>query len=270
MPFAPLGRLVYLKLRQLSNKGRTTVRLIGGINIEIHLGETGLSGMYAFGLHEFNEMMFAIHLLREGDTFLDVGANLGSYTLLAGKRCGAKVIAVEPSPACVKRLRENCEMAGIKTEIINKAVTSAEGVHDEQLYLNDSVSCENRVSKTQVNGMKAVEKATIDDILNCMERVVLMKMDIEGYEYEALKGAEKALSCKIRSIIIEDKSPETEEILKRYGFSEMSYTPKSRVLATGKRLNGERNSIWVRESDIDWIRRRLGEANKELTYYGAY
>ena len=104
MPLIPMGRLVYLKLRQLSNKGRTTVRFVGGIKTLIRLGETGLSGIYAFGLHGFNELMFAIHLLREGDTFLDVGANLGSYTLLAGKRCGAKVIAVELSPACVKGL----------------------------------------------------------------------------------------------------------------------------------------------------------------------
>lgn len=161
-------------------------------------------------------------------------------------------------------------MVGIKTEIINKAVTSAEGLHDEHLYRNDSVSCENRVSKTQLKGMKVAEKATINDILNGMESVVLVKMNIQGDGYEALKGAEKALSCIIRSIPIEDRSPETKEIVRRYGFAEMSYTPMSRVLATGKRLNGERNSIWVRVGDIDWIRTRLCEANQELTYYGAY
>lgn len=269
-PFIPLARLTYLKFRQYFSNGSALVRLVGDIEVEVRSGETGLSGLYALGLHEFNEMMFTLHLLREGDTFIDVGANLGSYTLLAGKMTKCDVISVEPSPACVKRLKENCKRVGVNSRVINKAVTSRANRSRQQLYLSDSVSCENSVSETQGLGMKAVKNTTIDEILEGVRSVALMKMDIEGYERVALRGADEALRNKIGAIIIEDKSTETESILGSHGYVEVSYMPKRRILAFGKRINGERNSIWIKPEAIEGVSRRLQEARIEKLYFGEY
>src|SRR5476651_2134868 len=59
-------------------------------------GLTGITGNIYTGLHEFNDMAFLLHFLRPGDCFFDIGANVGSYTLLASGVCKATSIAVEP------------------------------------------------------------------------------------------------------------------------------------------------------------------------------
>lgn len=51
-------------------------------------GMTGATGNYYCGLHELNDMAFVLHLLREDDHFLDVGANIGSYSVLAAAAGG--------------------------------------------------------------------------------------------------------------------------------------------------------------------------------------
>src|SRR6185437_5282689 len=62
-------------------------------------GMTGATGNIYTGLHEFEEMMFLLHLLRPADLFADVGANVGSYTILASAVAGAGSISFEPLPA---------------------------------------------------------------------------------------------------------------------------------------------------------------------------
>jgi hypothetical protein len=59
---------------------------INGSKFLVHKGETGLTGNIYTGLHEFSDMGFLRHVLRPTDLFIDVGANVGSYTILA---CGA-------------------------------------------------------------------------------------------------------------------------------------------------------------------------------------
>jgi Met-10+ like-protein len=67
----------------------------------------GATGNIYCGLHEFAEMAFTLHLLRPGDLFADIGANVGSYTVLAAGVCGARVVAVEPGPAAGAALAKN-------------------------------------------------------------------------------------------------------------------------------------------------------------------
>src|SRR3984893_15374669 len=52
-------------------------------------GMTGATGNVYVGLHEFADMMFLLHFLRERDLFLDIGANVGTYTVLASGVCRA-------------------------------------------------------------------------------------------------------------------------------------------------------------------------------------
>src|SRR6266849_8995171 len=66
---------------------------IEGAKLIVSRGMTGATGNIYCGLHEFVEMAFLLRLLRPTDLFLDVGANLGSYKILATKVCGARAIA---------------------------------------------------------------------------------------------------------------------------------------------------------------------------------
>jgi precorrin-6B methylase 2 len=65
------------------------------------------------GLHEFPDMMLLLHFLRKGDLFLDVGANIGSFTVLASGVCGAETWAFEPDPDTLRHLKQNIAVNGL-------------------------------------------------------------------------------------------------------------------------------------------------------------
>ena len=69
---------------------------IGQSKLVSERGMTGATGNIYAGLHEFVDMAFCLHLLRSGDLFVDVGANIGSYTVLASKVAGANSVTLEP------------------------------------------------------------------------------------------------------------------------------------------------------------------------------
>ena len=61
-------------------------------------GMTGATGNIYCGLDEFADIAFLMHLLRPGDLFVDIGSNIGTFTVLASAVCGSGAIAVEPDP----------------------------------------------------------------------------------------------------------------------------------------------------------------------------
>ena len=64
----------------------------------------------AVGLFEFEEMAFVVHALRSTSLFVDVGANVGFYTILAGGAVGASCLSLEPVPAPFDQLRTNVRL----------------------------------------------------------------------------------------------------------------------------------------------------------------
>ena len=82
---------------------------------------TGATGNVYAGLHEFYDMSFVLHALRSEDLFVDIGANIGSYTTLAGAAVGANCISIEPIPATFAHLLENVELNNLqhKVECLN-------------------------------------------------------------------------------------------------------------------------------------------------------
>jgi hypothetical protein len=76
-------------------------------------GLTGATGNVYVGLHEFEDMAFVLHFLRAGDLFVDVGANIGSYTILAAMGVGADCIAFEPGVAAFGWLERNVRLNGV-------------------------------------------------------------------------------------------------------------------------------------------------------------
>jgi hypothetical protein len=79
----------------------------GGSRLMVERGMTGATGNIYCGLHEFADMGFLLHLLQADDLFLDIGANVGSYTVLASAVRGARTIAFEPDLTSCARLSRN-------------------------------------------------------------------------------------------------------------------------------------------------------------------
>ena len=130
--------------------------------------------------------MLAWHrFLRKGDLFLDVGANVGSYTIWAGER-GADVIALEPAPDTYALLLENIELNGYRAEAIQAAAGGTCGT----ARFTSGLDCVNRLDD---GGMAETRMVTIDSVLG--ERAAAgMKVNVEGFEFEVLRGCHRALS----------------------------------------------------------------------------
>ena len=95
---APHKAWLRFALWQLRSRmqSEVVVAWIAGSKLAVRRGMSGATGNIYVGLHEFADMMLPLHFLREGDLFLDIGSNVGSYAVLASRVCGATTWAFEP------------------------------------------------------------------------------------------------------------------------------------------------------------------------------
>lgn len=78
----------------------------------------GASGNLYCGLHEFEDVGFLIHYLRPDDLFLDIGANVGTYTVMAAGVTGSSVLAFEPIPTTYARLLSNLRVNSLNSRVV--------------------------------------------------------------------------------------------------------------------------------------------------------
>jgi hypothetical protein len=90
---------------------------IGGTRFAARRGMTGITGNIYAGLHEFSDMAFVLHFLRPHDLFVDVGANVGSYTILASGVVGCRTVAFEPDPEAAAALERNVALDRIAERV---------------------------------------------------------------------------------------------------------------------------------------------------------
>jgi len=130
-------------------------------------------------------------IIKEGDAVVDIGANIGYYTLIFAKlvKNKGRVIAFEPEPNNFKLLEKNLEINGYKNVDINqKAVSSNTG--RTTLYLDETNLGGHTMGK-KIPNQKSIEIDSIklDDYFKNYDRKIdFIKMDVEGAEMEAIKG----------------------------------------------------------------------------------
>jgi FkbM family methyltransferase len=155
--------------------------------------------------------------LEQGMTFFDVGANVGLYALFAAKRVGAsgRVIAFEADPEMASYLESN-RLANGMTNL--RVVTCAVG--EEPGMLTFRQNRKNRgashVAEDGGPGGTAVPVITLDQFCTSenIERVDFAKLDLEGYEVQALRGAGQMLASNPDAVLITEVS---RKHLARYG-----------------------------------------------------
>jgi len=184
--FQARGRL--LRRRTLAKLGQRS-----SIWAELH--RTAASKTVYANPPDHPEMLVWQEILGPGDLFIDVGANIGSYTVWAGE-LGAEVIALEPAADTFVLLAENVNRNGYPTEALRVAAGATCGMA-RMTYGQDSA---NRLDPI---GSAEVRMVTIDSIIKD-RRVAGMKVDVEGFEMEVLRGCEQALlDQRIRVIQLE-------------------------------------------------------------------
>ena len=193
------GRLVRLPLRLLP-KGKVVRIRSGELRGWRWIVGAATHGCWA-GTYERPIQELFRRLVRPGAVVFDVGANAGFYTLLASKLAGAggRIFAFEPLPRNLEYLRRHLELNRVRNVTVEPvAVSATSGTARFRTAANASMG------SLSGSGEIEVVSASLDDLLLAgrVPMPDLMKMDIEGGETDALRGASRILAAHSCTIIL--------------------------------------------------------------------
>ncbi len=228
----------------------------------------GATGNWYCGLDEMEDMAFVLHALRPGDLFLDVGTNIGSYTVLAAGAVGANVIAVEPVPSTFNSLRFNVRLNNIdhRVNCLNIGLGETEG----ELRFTAGRDCTNHVLTPGETGESVlVQVKSLDNV--CSERTpAVIKIDVEGYEQAVISGGKRTLANdQLHAVIMETNGCGQRygwddgsliEKMRNFGFLTFSYDPFTRRIrpAQPETGPGTGNTLFIR--NIEAVQERVAQA----------
>lgn len=266
-----LRRFLSWQVRQNLRPRPEKVTFVEDSVLVVEKGMVGATGNIYTGLLEFNDMAFLLHVLQPGEMFVDIGANVGVYTILAAKNAGASVVSFEPIPSTFDNLRRNVDENGVmeQVELMRYGVGDKPGM----LRFTASMDAINHVMRDDeaADGASVVEVpvGTLDELLRGKEPV-LFKIDVEGYEWPVLNGATSMLAApSLKALIIELNGSglqygfdegKIHDLLGSYGFQPYSYEPFSRQLKKEASYYGHNNTIYIK--DPQWAALRVKAAKK--------
>jgi len=251
--------------------GPVAVRFVNDARLLASPGMTGATGNVYAGLHEFEDMAFALHLLRPGDLFVDVGANIGSYTVLAATT-GAHCVSFEPLPQTFSHLQANIRLNGFgeRVQARNLGVGRADGVCRFTAGL-DTVNHVASDAEAQAGATLEIPVVALDQALAGLSPT-LLKIDVEGFEANVIAGAGRVLAeqASLDAVILElngsgarygfDEAALHRQMLD-YGFATFTYSPFERALISLQGKNAMAgNTLYVK--NLDRVRQRLADAAK--------
>jgi FkbM family methyltransferase len=143
-------------------------------------------------IYEPEVSSYIIKNLKSGETFMDIGANNGYFTVLAANLVGpnGKVISVEPNPNSFQRLLHNIEINNLSNVILlNIALSDYDG--KTTLYLNSDSEdgLASLIKSEQFEPFAEVEVKRFDHLFE-EEKIDILKMDVEGAEMDVIRGME--------------------------------------------------------------------------------
>lgn len=166
--------------------------------IKINLYKDSILSKFIFDGFEQIEIDFVLKSLNQNDIFLDIGSNIGLFSLLASKKVGVdgKVICFEPAPETYKRLVENIALNQLENiEARNLGLSDSEG--ELKFYFSDTgFDAWNSFAPTndyRLNKSIDIMVSTLDKQLESLDKslIKIIKIDVEGWEKFVLKGGKE-------------------------------------------------------------------------------
>lgn len=182
---------------------------------KMFLHRSNMPDVILHGVHDPTETALVRKEVKSGDIVLDIGANIGYYTLMFAERVGetGKVFAFEPDPTNFALLQRNIETNGFKNVVlVQKAVSDKTG--RTKLHVSEQKRMTNRIHEWHDSDNSIeVETIALDDYFKDYEgKLDFIKMDIEGAESEALRGMHSLLlRNKQLKIVLEFNPPAMKE-----------------------------------------------------------
>ncbi|MAY23643.1 MAG: hypothetical protein CMC74_12745 [Flavobacteriaceae bacterium] len=266
-PFYHLLRYLWINIQFLWKK-ELIYPWLGSLKLAIQKGDAGIIANAYYYLYEYQESTFLLHTLTTEDEFIDVGANLGHYSLLVAGIRGTTCHAFEPVPLTFRRLMEQISLNQLQDCIhtYHKGVASEAG----HLYFSTQHTVMNRVVNASYPNAIEVPVISLDGFMSKeSHRAAILKVDVEGYEMQVLLGAEKLLSSpRVKALIIElnysatqyqVKNSDIVQWLIKRGFSPFEYHPEKRNLVPLEGQNTKQfNTLFVK--DLEFVQNRIRKA----------
>lgn len=263
----PLGRMnkrqTLIRFVRWQIASRTMAEAIAvpftdGTRLLLKSGMRGVTMNYYVGLHEFEDMLFVMHLLRETDQFVDVGANVGEYSILAAGR-GARVLAIEPAPETYKQLLDNVSLNRFHLAIETRR--TGVGAERGELRLSARSGPTNHVlSDAEPEDQGVVVPVDQLDAIAAGCAPMVIKIDVEGFEANVIQGAQKVLSEQSLSAVLIELNGlgarygfddrDIHDALLRHGFRAARYDPHRRRLSYVSEPRKVGNTLYVRPSPL--------------------
>jgi FkbM family methyltransferase len=225
IPIVPAVRGVLYTLRLQDDQRAVVSRLgeqvklnMGGVHLQLDLRQLhdylAWKEISQFGWYEPGTTKVLLHALKAGDTFLDVGANNGYFSVLAAGRVGSsgRVLAFEPNPSSYSRLLTNRSLNPELRNITSFRVALSDHSGTARL---DTTSEDDGSASIRKDSSKYVDVPTrsADELIGD-SRVDVVKVDVEGHELQVLRGLNRLLdSNPSLTLIVEWNS--------RYGTQEL-------------------------------------------------
>jgi FkbM family methyltransferase len=243
---------------------------IGGQRLVVRRGMTGATGNLYYGLHEFMSMGLVLHFLRDGDLFLDAGANVGTYTVLASGVCRARTLAVEADADTARDLARNVEINGLQERVAIEIL--ALGPSDGEVMFTTGLGAMNQVVSERREGVRIVPQRTLDHVVGDAQPA-LLKLDVEKYEDQVLQGSIEVLKKpSLKVVALEATSDWSTKLFVDLGFERAFYDPFTRILQREPNKLAFTDGKWTRSNEFfvrDWsfVEDRLKTA-KPVTILG--
>jgi FkbM family methyltransferase len=264
-PMKGLGRFLAWQIGGRLVPGPVVFEFVPPARLFVQPGMTAATGNLYVGLQEFEDMAFTLHILRQGDLFADVGANVGTYTILASSVVGADCVSFEPVEDAYSWLLRNVALNGVSNKVLT--VQAAVGARVETVAMSTALDTINHIIASEAPdriGASAQVRVTTLDETFAHHSPTLIKIDVEGFETAVVDGGVNTLaSSECRGLILElngsgkkygYNDAELHARLEAMGFESVSYLPFERRLVA-RRDFSPGNVIFVR--DLNWASQRL-------------
>lgn len=235
-----------------------TITLAPGRRIRCYPHCAVSSGTLYYRLPERSSMRFLLDYLQPGDTFVDVGANVATYSLLASTVEGVQSVAFEPSSITHGRAVRNIALNEMEDRV--RVQRQAVGAESGTVRLSIGLGPCNRVvqspspsavpATSRPSDYEEVPMVSLDEVLVAGSQFVsLVKIDVEGGEIAVLSGARALIARDGPALIVEVNDPvELNRLLTEFGYTCWTYDPDLSLLApTSAADHLGRNVIALRE-----------------------
>ena len=204
-------------VRRLFGLGQMPVVTRAGLRWRLDLNEGIDFSIYFLRCYEFTTARAIRRLVGSGSTVLDIGANIGAHTLSFAQLVGpgGRVYAFEPTEFAYAKLMRNLdlnpEIAGRVTANQMMLVDRPDSEPPKHLYASWPLETKERVHPKHLGRALATDHATATTLDSYVERenlqkVDFIKLDVDGYECQVLRGARKTLE-RFRPVILSELAP---------------------------------------------------------------